>query len=460
MNKIKLNEEKTAKYFHFADHFIFGVLLILLLFIIFSFSKTNIQTDSVDYYSILQRLTDSNKPQIVGNLHFVEQRSPGYSIISMVPYYFVSYAIEPFVKTEKIIDNKTELSQPSQMPPLQERDGKHGPGGPAGDRSSEMMGIPSNPLLARDIFFKDFILGKEGGVFEWKIIFALLFTSYALLFLGILFSIKTLALEKRKIIGVSLPLLVSFTSLVFIHNIINTPAYATLTAFGLSAIFCFFFVKSFKKENFVNQFLSGLFLGFLVLTRFEAIIIAGVLFLFLIFYRKWNFLKNLILGGLPALTILLIYNFSQFGAPLHFGILRGDINQLGFDFNYIIANLINPKSGIIFWSFLASLGLVGLFFGNKKQLKALGIASLVLIALLLVRVPVMYKCIGGNPINIGGVPVFCPRTMSDALMLIRLDANRYITILTPFTILGLQNLLIVFWGAFIKRFAAKEENHK
>jgi len=79
----------------------------------------------------------------------------------------------------------------------------------------------------------------------------------------------------------------------------------------------------------------------------------------------------------------------------------------------------------------------------------LGVASLVLIALILVRVPVMYKCIGGDPIDIGGILISCFRNMEDALMLVRSDANRYITVLSPFAVLGLQNLFIIF-GKYFK----------
>ncbi len=450
------NEKQKIKAVRFADCFIFAILLCLLSLIIFFSGKANIRADSIDYYTILQRLTDSNKKQVVDNTHFVEQRSPGYSIISMLPYYFASLAIEPFMETETIVDEKQEPLRPPR-PPRPENSGEYSINRPPDGGGSERMGIPGLPLLAKDIFFKNFYIERGGGLFEWKIIFALLLTSYIFLFAGIIFSVKTLALRSKEIAGFSLPMLVIFTSSIFMHNIINTPAYATLTAFGLSSLFCFFYVVSFDKKSFMPQFLAGLFLGLLVLTRLETILIAGVLCLFLVLYKKWGFLKNVILGGSLSLVILLLYNFSQFGTLLYFGILKGDINQIGFDFNYILANLLNPRSGILFWSFLSSLGLIGLFLGNKKYLKALGVSSLALIALLLVRVPVMYKCIGGDPIDIGGVLVTCPKTMEDALMLIRSDANRYITVLVPFAILGLQNLIIIL-GKYLKvKFAAKPQ---
>ncbi len=415
---------KKIKTIQLADYIIFSVLLCLLILSIFFFSNANIQHDSGDYYTILQRLTDGSKKPVIPNTHFVEQRSPGYSIISALPYYFASFVIEPFVKKEEIVDKEIE------------------PLGPPGEEQ-KMMGIPSLPLHTKDIFFKNFYIKKVGGWFEWKIIFALLLTSYVFLFAGIIFSIKTLAFRSKKITGFSLPILIIVSSIIFMQNIIATPAYATLTAFGLSSLFCFYYVTSFDNKSFMSQFLVGLFLGLLVLTRLETIFIVGVLCLFLGFYKKWGFLKNMILGGSLSLIILFFYNFSQFGNPLQFGILKGDINQLCFDFGYIFANLFNPKSGILFWSFLTSLGLIGLFLGNKKYLKILGIASLTLIALLLIRVPVMYKCIGNAPIDMGGIMVDCARNMDEALMLVRSDANRYIIVLAPFAVLGLQNLLII-----------------
>lgn len=269
----------------------------------------------------------------------------------------------------------------------------------------------------------------------------MLFTSYFLLLAGIVFVVGTLALENKEIIGASLVPLVIITSSVFMHNVVNTPAYATLTAFGISSIFGYFFVKGSLTKGSLAQFLSGLFLGLLVLTRLETIVIFVTIFFSLILVKETTFLRNFTIGCLIAFCILLIYNFSQFGTPFHLGILRGDINQINLDFGYIVANLVNPQSGIMFWSTLASIGILGLFVGNKRHLKILGTSSLILIALILVRVPVMYDCIGEGFKEIGGLMLTCPRNMGDALTLIRFDANRYITVLMPFSILGLRTMI-------------------
>ena len=54
--------------------------------------------------------------------------------------------------------------------------------------------LPPQPLRFNQIFFKDFDLAPQGGLFQWRIIVAMLLTSYALFFAGLLISGRTLAL--------------------------------------------------------------------------------------------------------------------------------------------------------------------------------------------------------------------------------------------------------------------------
>jgi len=421
MTHKNLKDNKVIRIINCIDIFILVFLLIVLGFFIVSHSRANIQTDSIDYYAILQKLTNNDENQIVRNLHFVEQRSPGYSIISTIPYYFASYVIQPFVKTEEIVDSVEEDSF---------------------EKETEKILIPSKPLLSRDIFFKNFYVEREKSWFEWKIIFALLSTSYFFLFTGIFFVLKTLSLENKKVIGVSLIMFVIFTSSIFMHNIINIPAYATLTAFGISSVFCYFFVKSFIKKDTKYEFFSGFFLSLLVLIRLETIVLFFVTTFFLIFYKEKSFLKRFIIGFSIGIFILLFYNCLQFENPFHHGILRGDINLISLDISYIYANILNPFSGILFWSPLISLGIVGLFFSNKKYSRILGICSIVLIGLCFVRVPAMYQCVGQGSISIGGLLIDCPNDKTEALTMVRYDINRYITVLIPFAVVGLNNLII------------------
>lgn len=414
---------RRSRVIRFLDYAVFAILMIFLAVVVISSGMANIQTDSIDYYAIVQRLTSSNGNPIVRNLHFVEQRSPGHPVLSLIPYYITTLFIEPLVQTEEI----TIPSNLAQASPLQP--------------PTERMLLPAEPLLFKDVFFKNFYIETQDSWFEWKIISSLLFTSYGFLFIGLIFTVKTLALENKPIWGASLAPLVVVTSSVFMRNIVNTPAYATLTAFGISCVFGYFFVKGSLEKTPLPRFLSGLFLGLLVLTRLETIVFATIVLVVLFVVGEFRFLRDVVLGAFMAVAILLLYNFTQFGNPFHLGILKGDINLISFDLGYIYANLFNPQSGILFWSTLASLGIIGLFLDDKRHTRILGISSLALIALFLVRVPVMYNCVGEGTRLIGGLPVMCPDNMEDALMLVRSDVNRYITVLIPFSVLGLRALV-------------------
>lgn len=213
---------------------------------------------------------------------------------------------------------------------------------------TEQTLLPSEPILFKDIFYKNFYNETQDSWFNWKIISSMLFTSYAFLFIGLIVTVKTLALDNRTTLGASLVPLVVVTSSVFMHNVVNTPAYATLTAFGISCLFAYLFVKGSLANKSAPQFLSGLFVGLLVLTRLETIVIATVVLISLVAIMEFGFLKNYVFGALSAVVVLLIYNFSQFGNPFHMGIFKGDINLIDFNLGYIYANLFHPQSGILF----------------------------------------------------------------------------------------------------------------
>ncbi|MBZ0276651.1 MAG: hypothetical protein K8I60_10920, partial [Anaerolineae bacterium] len=229
-----------------------------------------------------------------------------------------------------------------------------------------------------------------------------------------------------------------------------TPAYATLTAFGLSCLFAYCFVRGFQGGKRTPQLLAGVFGGLLVLTRLETVLIAGVVVLALAVMREFHYLRHYILGGLGAVVILIGYNVSQFGTPFYTDILNGDINELTFNGGYILASLVSPQAGMVFWSTLTTLGIIGLFLDTRRYTRILGLGSLALIALVLVRVPVMYLCIGEGAKMIGGLPVSCLNDTSDALMLIQSDTNRYITVLIPFAVIGLRT-----WIAYLPRIARR-----
>ena len=397
------------------------VLWLILAVVVLTSGMANIQTDALDYYAIVQRLV-GDEPPIVPNLPFVEQRSPGYPLLT-VPAAYVLKTASAWIEPETV----------RLAPPAGQQAGEQ-------TRPSEQALLPVQPLRFNQIFFRNFDLAPQGGLFRWHIIAAMLLTGYALFFAGLFISGRTLALLYRPPVGYSLPPLLVLTSVVFMHSLLNTPAYATLTVFGVSACFTWAWVQGWRSGAAWSQALAGLLAGLLVLVRLETVVVVAVLLLVLALTRQWRFLRRFVLGGLPTLALLLLYNATQFGNPLHAGILQGNMNIVRFDPSYVLATLAGPQSGILFWSALTSLGIIGLFASRAPALRALGWAALALIALIAVRVPVMYTCIGQGAQTISGIVIACPPDNAAMLQLIRADANRYVIPLAPFAALGLRGL--------------------
>jgi len=371
----------------------------------------------------LQWVTPEKEEPIVQNLHFAEQRSPGYSLLSVVPYSILSIFVEPFVNTHKVGE---------KGPPEFSLEG-------AGEKvGSEMMILPPQPIRLKDLFFKDFYIPMEGSWYQWKLASSLLLTSYFFLFVGIWANAKVLKLyypacECLFIIPATL-----VTAPIFMRNIFDLPLYATLTSYGLASLFLLFVCLSFRSNKEVHIFLSGLILGLLVLTRLELSILVILLIGYFLFTKKIRFFVLFSLGGLVAFLVLILYNLFLFGVPLHLGILRGDINTFGLNWQYIFENLIHPESGVLFWTPLLIPGLVFLFTVKDSILKVIGLCSFVLIIFYTLRIPIMYYYIGQGIIDIGGIPVTAPETTTQMRELIRSDINRYLSVLIPFSIIGIR----------------------
>ena len=232
----------------------------------------------------------------------------------------------------------------------------------------------------------------------------------------------------------------------FLQDIFVRPVYATLTALGASALFALFFLQGFETRRSREGLAAGFFLGLLVLTRLETGVLAAALGIALLVKREWRLLARLVLGSAWAFPAWGAFNIALFGTPLHFGLLRGDIGRLALDGEWLFNALIHPASGILIWSPLVILGLAGLVMSRSTPLRVLGVGSAVLVLLYLVRVPVMAWNVGGGPMEIGGLPVTVPPTVAALRKLIRSDMNRYLTVLAPFAVLGLRDLLGGIWA--------------
>jgi hypothetical protein len=378
------------------------------------FGRANLIADSVDYYANLQRLSPAGGAPIVDNLHFADQRSPGFPVAALLPYLALEWAVAPLARTAVV-----------ELDPDEE------PAGPPGM-------VPPRPLLLHQAPFHDFALPGESGRYRWTLAIALALTSYGFFFAGLAAMASALRTTHPELPGYSLVVGMVAGSPLLLQNFFATPLYATLTAFGASALFCASFVRAARTERRGAALAAGAWLGMVVLTRLDAAVFAAVLIGLLAVRRERVLGLRLAAGASWALVAWAAYNWRVFGTPVSFGILRGDINLLRVDFGYMFRCLLHPGAGIVFWSPLVCIGLAGVLAGKSPAVRSLGLAALPLIALWVVRIPVML--VDPSVVEIGGIPVMPPQTAAGALRLIRSDMNRYATLLAPIALLGLGEL--------------------
>ncbi|MCS6992732.1 MAG: hypothetical protein NZP74_02755 [Anaerolineales bacterium] len=399
------------------DAALFIPLTFFLFLIAVTSGITNIQTDAIDYYAIVQRLV-KDTPPILPDLPFIAQRSPGYPLLTLPVYAALRLAPEGQIE-----------------PALSPRAGQEN------QFSSEQVFLPPHPLRLNEIFFRNFNLGGEAGIFRWQIITAMLFTSYGLFFSGLFAIAHLLVRLYHPLPGYSLTPLTVMTSTVFLHNWVQTPSYATLTAFGVACWVVYAWLLAWKTKTAWAQAASGAAIGMLVLVRLETIVLVAVGFVSIWCMRQWQFLGWFIAGGLIPLALLITYNSLLFGNPFHAGILRGNLNILVLEPKYVLAGLVGLKSGLLWHSMLIMAGLAGLLTSRQVHLQTLGWAGAALVGLVLLRVPVMYFCIGQGTQVVEGVLISCPPNWEAFLQLIRWDVNRYVIPLAPFAVLGLREMI-------------------
>jgi len=389
--------------------------ILIIVFALF-FSIANITHDSIDYYSILSGIVSPNEKAIVNNTFFVEQRAPGYSVLSVPAYIGVSLVELVFQREEVILESELV-----------------GPKAPEGF-------FPKVILRATDVLFKKISLFEQNSFFDCKIFTSLFITSILFLILGFFFASKTLWITKlnNKTSFLFLIGLIIIASPIFIQSIIQTPLYATLCAFGISSILTYFLVKGFFEKNNFNFFIAGILLAVLSFVRFEGILLGLTITLFLFLFKEKEYSKNTLKGFLLLIPMFLVYNLFVLNNIFSFAFLKGDLNKILIDINFILQATILPESGLLFFSPLIIIGIIGLFFSKEKLYKIFGFASIIFIISICLRVPVICTCSEGEIIIAGIEQVMC--SVQSCTQLVQSDINRYVIILIPFALIGLQNI--------------------
>jgi len=404
-----------------VDKFLFVILTVFIFVLIINNAVANVHFDDADHvlmlnafrnsidYTFFNQLNGSNIEDLVkANRIFPEYRFPGYSIMGVFPSYFLSFLDIAFNFPHNNEDN-----------------------------------ICNNIGSWDDIMLTELLSKIISGENEFNIncnfLISLFLVSYISLIVGIYFCAKLLFLLKEKYTFLSIIPILILSLPIFLHNILITPLYHTAFSFGLISIFSYFFIKEMnKKIKDVNLFIPGLILGFIAITRIEGIL----LFIAIVIFCKYKKLGvNLVLfikGFFPAITVFLFYNFLILKNPLEFGFLNNSFNYFALNFKYIFDTTINPVSGLLFYSTLLILGIFILYKHPNKNIKFFFIFSLLIIFSLLFRLSVLNNCSVGEKVLVDSIWYNCFGSTEE---LTRFDNNRYILILFPFSIIGLNYLL-------------------
>jgi hypothetical protein len=93
---------------------------------------------------------------------FLEQRSPGYPMAALGPYWLQSTLVEPLVQTQKVVDRSPGQDAVARPP------SRNSPSLPSSGegQGSEFVLIPPVPLLLKDVPFQDYYVPAEASWYQ------------------------------------------------------------------------------------------------------------------------------------------------------------------------------------------------------------------------------------------------------------------------------------------------------
>jgi hypothetical protein len=392
---------------------LFILFIIVLTILFFNFARANVEYDSGAYYTYLAVLTGNDKPYETALIP-ARNFTFGVSLVSL-PVTHTMFFVSSFVEDELV----------GTMP----------------DSENWVTLFPKKQVLLKEIFFKDYFVEETRMTIEWELLAGIALTSFLFLLIGIIACYKLLLLLNKKRTNLFLLVPVFVFSPILLHNIFITPQFPTLIAFGLMSLFVLFFVKLYKQKNnkYVNRqsVLLGVLLGLLLLLRYEALIFFFVTLFFIA--RDFKERTKYFVFGFGVMVLLYFaLNNALFGSFWEFSFIHNTMNSFALNGYYIFANLLHPFSGIVFFSPLIVLGLIGLYFLQKQKSKLsfatpLLISSLLLIVVMLFRIPTF------EDFSFTGLS-FLEFLFSSggAIQLVMYDANRYLTLVIPIALIGLN----------------------
>jgi hypothetical protein len=143
---------------------------------------------------------------------------------------------------------------------------------------------------------------------------------------------------------------------------------------------------------------AGLLVGWSVLSEFPTALVGGLLFVYLCLQRRgWRSVAGFLLGELPALMLLIVYNLAAFGGPLESGyryhyvqefreaMAQGFMGITGPSREAFVHMMINPFRGLLwFWPFFLAVPLAfAVLLARRPWPGAVVLASSIVIVYLL-----------------------------------------------------------------------------
>jgi hypothetical protein len=248
---------------------------------------------------------------------------------------------------------------------------------------------------------------------------SILLTASVVLFLSMILVFKTLrrAGFSQKNAFVSI-ILVYLAQYIFSY-LWYYPSYSHIYELFSFSLLLYLFQRVVSNDEHVYEFLFGVSIGLLTLTRVVDVVLAVPFILYLVYDKRFKTLLFTIAGGIPTAIIFFYYNTIVYGSPLSLGYSNDRGGQLSFE-NFNLFNLLfSDVRGLLIWSPLILVSIAGLVWGVRK-LKLLFILTSISAVLLL------------------GVYTFWPNWWGgDSL------GQRFFIVLAPVFILGLSNVISI-----------------
>ena len=157
--------------------------------------------------------------------------------------------------------------------------------------------------------------------------------------------------------------------------------------------------------TYLRLFLSGLLLGFMVLTEYTTVLIAAILLGYIIYVLRakqatwnWNIVGSFLAGGAIPFAVFVIYNQLSFGSPLAIGYANEslvefkDLHSEGLmgigwpNLKTLLYMTVHPLMGIFLQAPVLLLSVYGfaMFLRQRKYIAELIVSALIIIVYFLV----------------------------------------------------------------------------